>query len=68
MSFSDLAICPNPCIYFLKKPTASRNPLSLEMVVSHSSASMAITLSELGIVPFAEIWYPNNFISDLANS
>ncbi len=65
---SGLAICPNPWIYFLKKPTASKNPLSFEIVVGHSRASIAITLPGSGIVPSAEIWCPNNFISDLANS
>jgi len=38
------------------------------MVVGHSRASIAVTLPGSGVVPSAEIRYPNNFISDLANS
>jgi len=52
---SDLAICPNPWMYFLKKPTASRNPQSFEIVVDLSNTSIAVTLPESGIVPSAEI-------------
>src|SRR6266540_1446266 len=68
ISLSGLAIYPNPWIYFLKKPTAPKNPLNFEIVVGRSRASMAVTLSGSGIVPSAEIQCPNNFISDLANS
>jgi len=68
ISLSSLAICPNPWIYFLKKPTASKNPLNFEIMVGHSRASIAATLPGSGIVPSSEIWCPNNFISDLANS
>jgi len=68
ISLSGLAICPNPWIYFLKKPTASKNPLSFEMVVGRSKASIAATLFRSEIVPSAEIQCSNNFISDLANS
>jgi len=38
------------------------------MVVDRSRASIAVTLPGSGIVPAAEIQYPNNFISGLANS
>ena len=68
ISFSSLAIYPNPWIYFLKKLIASKNPLSFKIVVGHSSTSMAFTLPRSEIVPSTEIQYPNNFISDLANS
>ena len=68
ISLSGLAICPNPCIYFLKKPTTPKNPLSFKIVVGHSRASIATTLPESGVVPSSEIRCPNNFISDLANS
>src|SRR6266498_531234 len=68
ISLSGLAICPNPWIYFLKKPTAPKNPLNFEIVVGRSRASIAVTLPRSGIVPSAEIRCPNNFISDLANS
>jgi len=65
---SSLTICPNPWIYFLKKPTALRNSLSLEIVVDHSKVSIATTLPGSGIVSNAEIQCSNNFISDLTNS
>jgi len=55
ISLSGLAICPNPWIYFLKKPTAPKNPLSLEMVVGHSKALIAVTLPRSGIISLAEI-------------
>ncbi len=68
ISLSGLAICLNPWIYFLKKPTAPRNPLNFEMVVGRFSASIAATLPGSGIVPSLEIQCPSNFISDLTNS
>jgi len=68
ISLSDLAICLNPWIYFLKKPTAPKNPLNFEIVVGHSKASIAVTFPGSEIVSSLEIRYPNNFISDLANS
>ena len=68
ISLSGLAICPNPWIYFRKKPTAPKNPLNFEIVVGRSKASIAVTFPGSGVVPSAEIRCPNNFISDLANS
>src|SRR6266511_361961 len=68
ISLRGLAICLNPWIYFLKKPTAPKNPLNFEIVVGHSRASIAVTLPGSGIVPSSEIRCPSNFISDLANS
>ena len=68
MSVSGLAICPNPWIYFLKKPTAPKNPLTFEIVVGRSKTSIACTFPGSGVVPSADIRCPNNLISDLANS
>ncbi len=42
-------------VYFLKKPTTSKNPLSFEIVVSFSSTSIIATLPGFEIVPSAEI-------------
>jgi len=55
ISLNGLAICLNPWIYFLKKSTAPKNPLSLEIVVSYSRTLTAATLPRLGIIPSAEI-------------
>ena len=55
ISLSDLTICLNPYIYFLKKLTAPKNPLSFKIVVNFSNASMTATLPKLGIISFAKI-------------
>ncbi len=52
---SGLTICPNSLIYFLKKPTASKNPLSLKIMVGFSNTSMMITLPRLEIILSAKI-------------
>ncbi len=68
ISLSGLAIYPNLQMYFLKKPTTSKNPLSFDIVIGLSNASIASTLPGSGIVSSAEIRWPNNFILDLVNS
>jgi len=55
ISLSNLAICLNSWIYFLKKLTAFRNPLSFKIVVNYSNASIATTLLGSGIVSSTKI-------------